>query len=364
MSGPLRVEPLWVRVDRNRVKLAVFVVLFIGGSALLLSTALVLVPGSLLGILAPDYSAWIRQVFVWAGVAFLALVALGALLGAIQLSNAEDWVRNRFGGMEMAPGKTPGLESVAADIALAAGLPTAPRLMLLDSDAINACIIGMNRSNPVLGVTRGFVSGLSAEEQRAVIATLVARLVAGDVLFATALAALMGPLKAIRDMPKHGTDIAAGCADAGCSDPGCLDAGSGCSGDGCSGIGDSDDAAGCVGAIGIVLFLAFVAAVTYLAVLGSAWLVTLWGRALHRTAYEKADAEGMLLLKDPAPMLSALAKVSASSNAAGDGDRSYDGIFYAQTSGTPSIERIERRRYQRLREVLGTDGLAAPDLPT
>ena len=58
-------------------------------------------------------------------------------------------------------------------------------------------------------------------------------------------------------------------------------------------------------------------------------------------------------------MLSALRKAISSSNEIADGDPSYDGIFYASTSGTPAIEKVERRRYDRLREVLGVEGMAA-----
>ena len=109
----------------------------------------------------------------------------------------------------------------------------------------------------------------------------------------------------------------------------------------------------------MIIFVAVVVAITYICVVTAAWIVTVWGRALHRTSYEKADAEGMLLLKDPGAMLSALRKAARSSNVVADSDASYDGIFYAATSGTPSIERVERRRYDRLRETLGTEGLAA-----
>jgi len=119
---------------------------------------------------------------------------------------------------------------------------------------------------------------------------------------------------------------------------------------------------GCAGAIVVIVFFVVVAVLTYLAVLSAAWIVTLWGRTLHRTAYEKADAEGMLLLKDPSPMLSALRKVAASSTAVGTGDSSYDGIFYSATSGTSRVERVEARRFARLREVLGTEGVAAEPL--
>ena len=177
-------------------------------------------------------------------------------------------------------------------------------------------------------------------EQRAVAAALIARVVSGDILFATALAALMGPLKAIRGSGK--AIASGGCVDAGCANGGCGDAlaSDGCSGmsDGCgclfSGLDDADSAGSCLGIIGIGVFMAIVAAITYVAVVGAAWMVTLWGRLLHRTAYEKADAEGMLLLKDPQPMLSALQRAISSDTTISDGDLSYDGIFYTPTSGT------------------------------
>jgi hypothetical protein len=120
------------------------------------------------------------------------------------------------------------------------------------------------------------------------------------------------------------------------------------------------DGDGCVGGVAGLLFIAVAAAITWVAIVASAWLVTIWGRALYRTGHEKADAEGMLLLRHPQPMLAALRKAISSSNEIADGDPSYDGIFYASTSGTPAIEKVERRRYDRLREVLGVDGMSAP----
>lgn len=359
MAGTtIRTEPLWARVDGNRTKIAVFVVLFILGSALLLDLALIVVPGSLLSIVFADQpEPWFAGLAMVAGVAFGVLLAIGALAAAIQLSNAEDWVRNRFSGRTAGSGEFPQLESAIHDMTIASGLGAQPGIVVLETDAINAYALGTTRSKPTIGVTRGFLNRLTLDEQRAVIATLVARIIAGDIMFGTALAALMGPLKAIRESGTDAGGLAAGCADAGCSDPGCSNAGC----NGCADIGDIGDD-GCAGAIGLVLFLAFVALVTYIAVISAAWIVTVWGRVLQRTAYEKADAEGMLLLKDPTAMASALRKSVQTSNEVGIADPSYDGIFYAMTSGTPKVERAEKRRYDRLRQVLGTEGIAAPDL--
>lgn len=361
-NPPLKLQPLWARVDANRTRLAVFVTLFVLGSALLLELAMIVLPGTLLSLLADDFESYFGTFAVVIAVSFAALVAIGALLAAIQLANAEDWVRARFRGRDLGEGEGAALVEGAKDMAIAAGLAQAPRLIVIEApgDSVNALAVGTTRTRPLVGVTPGFLAALSAEEQRAVLATLTARIIAGDVMVGTAIAALMGPIKAIRTMHSVAGGAAAGAADGVMSDPGCT---SGC-GDGCGGCVDiaDFDTDGCGGAIGVVLFVALVAAITYAAVVTAAWIVTIWGRLLHRTAYEKADAEGMLLLKDPASMLSALATASRSSNEVMQGDPSYDGIFFAATSGTPRVEKIERRRYDRLREVLGTDGLAAEPL--
>lgn len=349
----LRFEPLWVRVDRNRAQLAVFVVLFVAGSAALLALALVAVPGALIGLFGSgeflDGPGWFGGL-PWAVLAvFGVLLLVGAFIAAVQLSNAEDWVRNRFGGRPIAEGEAPGLVGAVADMTIAAGLTAPPRLVVLPEASLNAFAIGTSRGGATVGVTQGLLDGMNADEQRAVLAALAARIVAGDIYFGTALAALMGPIKAIRESRKAAKATGEAASNGGCS--GCADAGDGCSG--CGDIGDND---GCGQAFGIVIVIALIIAVTYAAVFTAAWIVTLWGRALHRTSHEKSDAEGMLLLKDPAPMLSALHKALTSSNAVAGGDVAYDGIFYVATSGTPAVERAERNRFDRLREILGVEG--------
>lgn len=352
---PLRLEPLWVRVDRNRVRYVTFLVAFVSGSALILTLAFIAVPGSLIGLVVDD-RGYYPSLGIVVAVVFGLLLLVGGITAAAQLLNAEHWVRSRFAGADLAPGDQPALARVVGEMSIAAGLPEPPRLLLLDVPSVNACAIGASRRQPVIGVTRGFLTTFTVDEQRAVVAMLMARITRGDILVGTALAALMGPLKYLRMLRKAPKEVA-GAVDPGCAAQGCV-AADGCTdiGDGCSDI----DGDGCAGAVVLILFVALVAALTWVAVIVATWLVTVWGRALQRTGHEKADAEGMLLLRDPQPMLSALRKAIASSNEIADGDPSYDGIFYASTSGTPTVEKVERRRYDRLREVLGVEGLAAP----
>jgi Zn-dependent protease with chaperone function len=347
-------------VERNRIRFVVFLVAFVTGSAVLLSLAFVAVPGSLVGLVVAveDYYA---KLGVVVAAAVGVMLVLGGIAAGVQVANAEHWVRSRFRGSALDRGAHRELVRAVEEMAIAGGLPEPPALLLLDVPSVNACAIGATRKSPVVGVTRGLLETLTPDEQQAVVATLIARITRGDIMVGTALAALMGPLKYLRQINKGAkaagkeaadSGVAAGCSD-GCAMgalDGCLDA------DGCLDGGDAD---GCGGAIAVVLFIALVAILTWVAITVAAWLVTFWGRALHRTGFEKADAEGMLLLRDPQPMLSALRKAISSSNEVADGDPSYDGIFYAPTSGTPAIEKLERRRYDRLREVLGVEGLAA-----
>ncbi len=82
---------------------------------------------------------------------------------------------------------------------------------------------------------------------------------------------------------------------------------------------------------------------------------------------EKADAEGMLLLKDPRSMIDALEAVLGHDNyveAAGD---AYSSLFYCWAGfGFAPEDDPEFRRVSRLRETLGAEGLArrpAPNVP-
>ncbi|MDZ4179446.1 MAG: M48 family metalloprotease, partial [Coriobacteriia bacterium] len=330
MPQPLKPQPLWIRVDENRLKLVVFAAVFVVGSALLLAMAFVGVPGVLIGgalvvLEAAAPSEVTRTLILIFSGALALLLVIGAIASAVQLTNAVDWVRSRFNADELAQGAHPAFNRAVGDMALAAGISVAPRVLVVESESVNAGVVGLSRTDVTLVVTQGLLERFDEGELQAVLATLMARVVSGDVLYGTALAALMGPLKALRDWRQGAsvvdTVMSDGCAADGC---GCLT----------EALFDADSPGGCAAGLLTVLFGAVVVTLTYAAVVAAAWIVTVWGRLLHRTSYEKADAEGMLLLKDPEPMLTALRTAITSSNQMADGDASYDGVFYASTSGT------------------------------
>lgn len=73
---PLRIEPLRLRVDRNRLRFVVFLVAFVTGSAVLLSLAFVAVPVSLIGLVV-DSSDHYPKI----GIAVAAAVGILLVLG-------------------------------------------------------------------------------------------------------------------------------------------------------------------------------------------------------------------------------------------------------------------------------------------
>jgi Zn-dependent protease with chaperone function len=336
-ARPERREPLWDRIDRNRLKVGAFVSVFVVAAAL--SAALMVGAGGLfLGC------ALLRE----GGPAFFAMlpwVTLGALvLGAAlaaahisrMLTRPEQRLPGLFGAVPAQRGSLPASESALHDMAIAAGFPHPPHLWLIeDCDRINAFALGLHESTTIIGVTRGFAQRLGADDQRAVFANLLARVRAGDTLWATVLSAVMGPIWSQRteqfkrqqvsdEEPSWGEALTGGMVVAAAREKPEVVVG------------------------GFVL--------GFLGVLLTEILMAGHERAAM-TAAEKADAEGMLLLKDPEQMLTALATVLEANNTVPGAMESYSALFFCWAGfGYAPEEDPEMRRLGRLREVLGAAG--------
>ena len=92
-----------------------------------------------------------------------------------------------------------------------------------------------------------------------------------------------------------------------------------------------------------------------LAIVGE--LFAFWQRRGQLRTAEKADAEGMLLLKDPSAMLSALERCVRYDNVVPQSGETFGDLFYCWTGdSTNDDDDPEWERVARLREVLGVEG--------
>ena len=162
MPQPVKTQPLWVRVDENRFKLTVFVASFVLVSSSLLTGAFIGVPGTLIGgamVLVKETGAdqVVHVVTVALGGTFVVIVLAGAVTSAVQLSNAEHWVRARFGAVELDRSAEPGLQRVVGDMALAAGLTATPSTLLIETDRVNA---GVGTALAALGPLKADAEGM------------------------------------------------------------------------------------------------------------------------------------------------------------------------------------------------------------
>jgi Zn-dependent protease with chaperone function len=328
-----RIEPLWARVDRNRVKFALFIVAYlasIAGSAALIAA----VAGSLFGVFAVGSAGSVAP-----QTSSLIALVVGSIWVSIALTRSEKRLLGKLGAVLTTTGSYSATKYALKDMALAAGFPHAPPLWVIpDCARVNAFAIGRTSRTAVMGVTQGFAERLSPVDQRAVFANLMARLTNGDVRWATAVSSLVGPIWKLRedDLRRDSGELP------GAEDGSDLDA---------RRLRRSGDAM--VGALLYFTLYASIIVITELLLAGHQ-------RSTMLTA-EKADAEGMLLLKDPREMLSALETVLEADNTVPTAGEAHSGLFYCWAGfGYAPEDDPEFERLARLREVLGAEGLAVP----
>ncbi len=338
-----RIEPLWDRVDRNRIELAVFIALFLAASAA--GSALVLGLGvGVLAIFSQDPEAW-EWLLGNLGAAFALVCSVTAVLAgayvAFALSRCERWLLRRFEAVIVPRGELLPTKHALKDMAIAAGFEVAPALYVIETRNVNAFVFGKGRRRPVVGVTRGLTERLTVDEQRAVFANLMARLRAGDTIWATGVTAIMAPLWTVRDRgiaadedpskrverrttidPRTGREYTI--------------------------ARKADVLAGLMWLVPMLVAFIIV----------SEFIVFGHRRSQLRHA-EVADAEGMLLLKDPRSMLAVLEKCVRFNNYVPTAGPGFTQLFYCWTgeSSTDDENDPEYRRITRLREVLGVEGM-------
>lgn len=333
------IEPLWERVDRNRWRLVGYLGGFWIASTLWIAGLVWLMPAAVW--LNAVYRSSEPVVDTWWPSPLVILAVAGsisALYAWWSLARSDRVIRNQLGAVFVPKGELYETKMVVKDMAIASGMPVAPTLYRIATPNVNAFAFHAFGRRPILGVTDGLVSRLTLDEQRAVYANLIARIQTQDVRVVSAVAALMVPLHIWRDYRLASTD-----------DELTMFAKE-----------DNPPAPSSGQAGGAIVLLIFVGAI--LVLLGEILAASF--RRSQLTAAEKADAEGMLLLKHPGAMLSALTKAVRMNNtivAAGD---MYGPLFYCWTGdSTDDEDDPEWRRVSRLREVLGAEGHLLPSDP-
>jgi Zn-dependent protease with chaperone function len=331
------VEPLWDRIDANRFKAGAFLVGFVlfAGVAAALLTGLAGVFAAVILLRGDGTTTFISALpAVMAGA-----VVLGAGLAIAHavraLAHPERRLPGRFGAVPSQQGTFLETKSALHDMAIAAGYPHSPQLWVIDGcDRVNAFALGLKDSRAVVGVTRGLTERLTPDDQRAVFANLMARLRSGDTLWATVVSSVMGPIWATRTAQFRAQETADEVGE----------------GVGLAALAQSREGSGSVVALFILGFFAVV--LTELMMAGH--------ERAARVAAEKADAEGMLLLKDPREMLDGLQHTLDVDNTVPGAGEEYSMLFYCWAGvGYAPEDDPEMERLGRLREVLGAEGSGA-----
>lgn len=340
---PRRREPLWDRVDRNRLRLFGYVTAFSVVSTFWVALVIWVALGTLVAFgleLAPPLAEFSTSLL------FGAAISLSHVW--VTLARSERWLVARLQAAFVPKGELLESKMALKDMAIAGGLPVAPALYLMDSTNTNAFVFHALGRRPIAGVTKGFVEKLSIDQQRAVFANLVARLIRGDIMVASATTALVAPLQAWREYRIGRSDeeyefLAAASERAK--------------------YAYDDRLVRTSGAVGPDILLATYPLLPFgLAIILLAEIVAMLHRRSQLTAAEKADAEGMLLLKEPSAMLSALERCVRLDNVVPAAGETFGELFYCWTGdSTNDEEDPEWRRVARLREVLGVEGFVPDD---
>lgn len=339
--NPARREPLWVRVERNRFRLVAYLVAFALVTAVF--SAFVIAGVALLVLLFAGggsgdgaltlIARWVLEDGPWR--AYLLALAGSVIYELWAVARPERWLLRRLGATIIPKGEHLAAKMALKDMAVASGLTVAPSMHLLETSNVNAFVFKAPGRRPVLGVTAGLLDRFSVDEQRAVFANLTARVISGDTLVSSVVASLLDPLNRFRSYRLRALDA---------EDRLMRDALESRK----YGTGEPTQGGLPASAFFIPVLFPFVLAGEILAAAQ---------RRSHLVASEKADAEGMLLLKHPQPMLSALEQAIRLNNNVTLADETLGDLFYCWTGDSTDDESDpEWRRVARLREVLGADG--------
>ena len=127
----------------------------------------------------------------------MAAVSIG--WSAISLAVGDKMVLSMAGAKEIDKQDAPQLYNVVEEISIAAGVPM-PRVMVLETDALNAFATGNRIGSGTIAVTRGLLNSLTRDELQGVVAHEMAHLANLDTRYMVVVGVTVGLIALVCDM--------------------------------------------------------------------------------------------------------------------------------------------------------------------
>jgi len=127
------------------------------------------------------------------------LAAVSVVWSLISLAVGDRMVLAMAGAKEIEKADAPQLYNVVEEISIAAGVPM-PRVMVLETEALNAFATGNRVGNGTIAVTRGLLDTLSRDELQGVVAHEMAHLANLDTRYMVVVGVTVGLIALVCDM--------------------------------------------------------------------------------------------------------------------------------------------------------------------
>ena len=166
---------------------------------LVILTALAALVGYVVGWLIESESTDAVPAFSRGGVAVAGLMAVVSVgWSGLSLAFGDKMVLSMANAQEISKADAPQLYNVVEEMSIAAGVPM-PRVMVLETDALNAFATGTKPGHGTIAVTRGLLNSLNRDELQGVVAHEMAHLANLDTRYMVVVGVTVGLIALICD---------------------------------------------------------------------------------------------------------------------------------------------------------------------
>lgn len=256
------------------------------------------------------------------------LAGIGLVSSAVTLFAGDRVILALTGANEVTAEAEPMLHNVVEEMAIAAGLPK-PKVVVIETEALNAFATGMKTDKATIGVTRGLLKALPRDQLQGVIAHEMGHVLNLDTRYMAAVGIMVGLIALVSDMALRSMRFSGG------------------SGSSSSSSGKKKGDGGAIIVIIILVLFAILAPIAAQAV----------RFAVSRQREFLADATSVQLTRNPLGLIGALQALEGSGKGPEIGNRAIQHLFIVNPirdfkASTPALfathpsieERIERLR--------------------